>query len=102
MKPLYQYSYLRQAILVALLGTTGVTSAATLIDKDTLIDGNSPVNEDYQVKNGATLTANGAVAGQMMVTAGHLAMDGGRSQNIYRLMLAVQQPLITRRLNWPR
>ncbi|WP_379932924.1 autotransporter outer membrane beta-barrel domain-containing protein [Enterobacter sichuanensis] len=78
MKPLYQYSYLRQAILVALLGTTGVTSAATLIDKDTLIDGNSPVNEDYQVKNGATLTANGAVAGQMMVTAGHLAMDGGQ------------------------
>lgn len=33
MKPLYQYSFLRQAILVALLGTTGATSAATLIEK---------------------------------------------------------------------
>lgn len=49
MKPLYPYSYLRQAILVALLGTACATSAATLIDKDTLIDGSSPSNEDYQV-----------------------------------------------------
>lgn len=78
MKPLYQYSFLRQAILVALLGTTGATSAATLIEKDTLIDGNAPVNEDYQVANGATLTAKDAVTGQMTISDGHLVMDGGQ------------------------
>ncbi|CAM6419367.1 hypothetical protein [Enterobacter cloacae] len=71
MKSLYQYSYLRRAILVALLGTSGATYAATLIDKDTLIDSNSPVNEDYQVENGATLTAKGAVAGQVTISDGH-------------------------------
>ncbi|EPO4111085.1 TPA: autotransporter outer membrane beta-barrel domain-containing protein [Enterobacter cloacae] len=78
MKSLYQYSYLRRAILVALLGTSGATYAATLIDKDTLIDSNSPVNEDYQVENGATLTAKGAVAGQVTISDGHLVMDGGQ------------------------
>ncbi|EPT0357218.1 autotransporter outer membrane beta-barrel domain-containing protein [Enterobacter cloacae] len=78
MKSLYPYSYLRRAILVALLGTTGTTTAATLIDKDTLIDGNSPVNEDYQVENGATLTAKGAVAGQVTVSDGRFVMDGGQ------------------------
>lgn len=78
MKPLYQYSFLRQAILVALLGATGATSAATLIEKDTLIDGNAPVNEDYQVTNGATLTAKDAVTGQMNISDGHLVMDGGQ------------------------
>lgn len=78
MKSLYHYSYLRRAILVALLATTGTTTAATLIDKDTLIDGNSPDNEDYQVENGATLTAKGAVAGQVTISDGHLAMNGGQ------------------------
>lgn len=78
MKSLYPYSYLRRAILVALLGTTGTTTAATLIDKDTLIDGNSPVNEDYQVEKGATLTAKGAVAGQVTISDGRFVMDGGQ------------------------
>ncbi|MEI9537318.1 autotransporter outer membrane beta-barrel domain-containing protein [Enterobacter cancerogenus] len=78
MKPLFQYSYLRRAILVALLGTAGATSAATLIEKDTLIDGRSPSNEDYQVKNGATLTAQDAVAGKVTISDGHLVMDGGQ------------------------
>ncbi|KLP57639.1 hypothetical protein ABR39_05275 [Enterobacter genomosp. O] len=78
MKPLYPYSYLRQAILVALLGTACATSAATLIDKDTLIDGSSPSNEDYQVKNGATLTAKDAIANQVTISDGHLDMDGGQ------------------------
>lgn len=78
MKPLYHYSFLRKAMLVALFGTTGATFAATLIDKDTLIDGNAPVNEDYQVANGATLTAKDAVTGQMTISDGHLVMNGGQ------------------------
>lgn len=78
MKPLYQYSYLRQAILVALLGTAGATSADTLVDKDTLIDDKSPINESYRVENGATLTARDATAGNMNIATGHLDMDGGK------------------------
>ncbi|MRI48565.1 hypothetical protein FDP61_04235 [Enterobacter ludwigii] len=85
MKPLYHYSYLRRAILVALLGTAGATSAATLIDKDTLIDGRSPSNEDYQVKNGATLTAKDAVAGEVIISDGHLVMDGGQIDDLLML-----------------
>lgn len=78
MKPLYQYSYLRQAILVALLGTAGATSADTLVDKDTLIDDKSPINESYRVENGATLTARDATAGNINIATGHLDMDGGK------------------------
>lgn len=85
MKPLYHYSYLRRAILVALLGTAGATSAATLIEKDTLIDGRSPSNEDYQVKNGATLTAKDAVAGEVIISDGHLVMDGGQIDDLLML-----------------
>lgn len=85
MKPLYHYSYLRRAILVALLGTAGATSAATLIEKDTLIDGRSPSNEDYQVKNGATLTAKDAVAGNVTISDGHLVMDGGQIDDLLML-----------------
>ncbi|MCU2394326.1 hypothetical protein N8R14_03255 [Enterobacter ludwigii] len=44
MKPLFYFSPLRRAILVTLLGTAGASSAATLIEKDTLIDGRSPSN----------------------------------------------------------
>lgn len=78
MKPLYPYSYLRQAILVALLGTAGATSADTLVDKDTLINDKSPINENYRVENGATLTAHDATAGDMNIAAGHLDMEGGK------------------------
>jgi outer membrane autotransporter protein len=78
MKPLFYFSPLRRAILVTLLGTAGASSAATLIEKDTLIDGRSPSNEDYQVQNGATLTAKDAVVGKMTISDGHLAMDGGQ------------------------
>ncbi|EQC2550429.1 autotransporter outer membrane beta-barrel domain-containing protein [Enterobacter sichuanensis] len=78
MKPLYQYSPLRRAILVALLGSASSVSADTLIDKDTLIDEKSPINESYRVENGATLTARAATAENMDVVAGHLDMDGGK------------------------
>ncbi|WP_434131415.1 autotransporter outer membrane beta-barrel domain-containing protein [Enterobacter cloacae] len=78
MKPLYPYSYLRQAILVALLGTAGATSADTLVDKDTLINDKSPINENYRVENGAMLTARDATVGNMNIAAGHLDMDGGK------------------------
>lgn len=76
MKPLYQYSLLRRAILVAMLGVTGTSSATTLIDKDTFIDANSPVNENYRIENGATLSVNGATTGNITISDGHLAMNG--------------------------
>lgn len=78
MNSYYQYSYLRRAILVALLGTAGATSADTLVDKDTLIDDKSPINENYRVENGATLTARDTTAGHMNIATGHLDMDGGK------------------------
>lgn len=59
MKSLYQYSYLRRAILVALLGTSGVSSAATLIDKDTLIDSNSPSMKTIRSKMARRLPQRG-------------------------------------------
>lgn len=78
MNSYYQYSYLRRAILFALLGTAGATSADTLVDKDTLIDDKSPIKENYRVENGATLTARDATAGNMNIVTGHLEMDGGK------------------------
>lgn len=78
MKPLFYFSPLRRAILFTLLGAAGASSAATLIEKDTLIDGRSPSNEDYQVQHGATLTAKDAVAGKVTISDGHLIMDGGQ------------------------
>ncbi|UAK92099.1 autotransporter outer membrane beta-barrel domain-containing protein [Enterobacter ludwigii] len=83
MKPLYQYSLLRRAILVAMLGVTGTTSATTLIDKDTFIDANSPVNENYRIENGATLSVNGATTGNITISDGHLAMNGGSVNLLY-------------------
>lgn len=83
MKPLYQYSLLRRAILVAMLGVTGTTSATTLIDKDTFIDANSPVNENYRIENGATLSVNGATTGNVTISDGHLAMNGGSVNLLY-------------------
>lgn len=83
MKPLYQYSLLRRAILVAMLGVTGTTSATTLIDKDTFIDANSPVNENYRIENGATLSVNGATTGNITISDGHLAMNGGSVNFLY-------------------
>ncbi|MEZ2377367.1 hypothetical protein [Enterobacter sp. RCC_40] len=50
MKPLFYFSPLRRAILVTLLGTAGASSAATLIEKDTLIDGRSPVMKTIRFK----------------------------------------------------
>ncbi|WP_421510683.1 autotransporter outer membrane beta-barrel domain-containing protein [Enterobacter sp. JS8-1] len=82
MKSLFQHSLLRQAILIATFGTTGMAYAETLIDKDTLIDDSSPLNEKYRVENGATLTAKEAVTGQIVVSAGHLAMNGGRINDL--------------------
>ncbi|ENZ4138352.1 autotransporter outer membrane beta-barrel domain-containing protein [Enterobacter ludwigii] len=83
MKPLYQYSLLRRAILVAMLGVTGTSSATTLIDKDTFIDANSPVNENYRIENGATLSVNGATTGNITISDGHLAMNGGSVNFLY-------------------
>ncbi|HDR2461384.1 MULTISPECIES: autotransporter outer membrane beta-barrel domain-containing protein [Enterobacter] len=83
MKPLYQYSLLRRAILVAMLGVTGTSSATTLIDKDTFIDANSPVNENYRIENGATLSVNGATTGNITISDGHLAMNGGSVNLLY-------------------
>ncbi|KLP46891.1 autotransporter outer membrane beta-barrel domain-containing protein [Enterobacter ludwigii] len=83
MKPLYQYSLLRRAILVAMLGVTGTASATTLIDKDTFIDANSPVNENYRIENGATLSVNGATTGKITISDGHLAMNGGSVNFLY-------------------
>lgn len=83
MKPLYQYSLLRRAILVAMLGVTGTASATTLIDKDTFIDANSPVNENYRIENGATLSVNGATTGNITISDGHLAMNGGSANVLY-------------------
>jgi outer membrane autotransporter protein len=83
MKPLYQYSLLRRAILVAMLGVTGTASATTLIDKDTFIDANSPVNENYRIENGATLSVNGATTGNITISDGHLAMNGGSVNFLY-------------------
>ncbi|MFP2680837.1 autotransporter outer membrane beta-barrel domain-containing protein [Enterobacter ludwigii] len=83
MKPLYQYSLLRRAILVAMLGVTGTSSATTLIDKDTFIDANSPVNENYRIENGATLSVNGATTGNITISDGHLAMNGGSVNVLY-------------------
>nr|AAL01540.1 unknown [Escherichia fergusonii] len=83
MKPLYQYSLLRRAILVAMLGVTGTASATTLIDKDTFIDANSPVNENYRIENGATLSVNGATTGNITISDGHLAMNGGSVNVLY-------------------
>ncbi|HII4320463.1 autotransporter outer membrane beta-barrel domain-containing protein [Enterobacter cloacae] len=78
MKPLYQYTPLRRAILIALLGSASSVSADTLVDKDTLINDKSPVNENYSVENGATLTARDATTGKMNIAIGHLDMDGGK------------------------
>lgn len=83
MKLLYQYSLLRRAILVAMLGVTGTSSATTLIDKDTFIDANSPVNENYRIENGATLSVNGATTGNITISDGHLAMNGGSVNFLY-------------------
>ncbi|MEG5953119.1 autotransporter outer membrane beta-barrel domain-containing protein [Enterobacter ludwigii] len=83
MKLLYQYSLLRRAILVAMLGVTGTSSATTLIDKDTFIDANSPVNENYRIENGATLSVNGATTGNITISDGHLAMNGGSVNVLY-------------------
>lgn len=83
MKPLYQYSLLRRAILVAMLGVTGTSSATTLIDKDTFIDANSPVNENYRIENGATLSVNGATTGNITISDGYLAMNGGSVNVLY-------------------
>lgn len=83
MKPLYQYSLLRRAILVAMLGVTSTASATTLIDKDTFIDANSPVNENYRIENGATLSVNGATTGNITISDGHLAMNGGSVNVLY-------------------
>ncbi|MDU2376614.1 MAG: autotransporter outer membrane beta-barrel domain-containing protein [Enterobacter cloacae] len=78
MKPLYQYTPLRRAILIALLGSASSVSADTLVDKDTLINDKSPVNENYSVENGATLNARDATTGKMNIAIGHLDMDGGK------------------------
>lgn len=78
MKPLFYFSPLRRAILVTLLGSTGNLQANTIIEKDAFIDESAPVNENYQVQNGATLTARNATAGKMDIYAGHLDMDGGK------------------------
>ncbi|EPF0316216.1 autotransporter outer membrane beta-barrel domain-containing protein [Enterobacter chuandaensis] len=78
MQILFSYSLLRRLTLGALFCTTGSAYAETVIEKDTFIDGSSPVNENYRVENGATLTAWGAVVGGMYVSSGHLAMNNGQ------------------------
>ncbi|MCT6663589.1 autotransporter outer membrane beta-barrel domain-containing protein [Enterobacter mori] len=77
MKSFFQHSLLRQAIIAATLGTASTAYADTIVDKDTLIDGSSPANESYRIENGATLTANGSVTGNITVSDGHLAMKSG-------------------------
>ncbi|MEO3991863.1 autotransporter outer membrane beta-barrel domain-containing protein [Pseudocitrobacter cyperus] len=77
MKKQFQYSLLQRAILIATLGTVHGAYADTIIEKDTVIDGSSPENENYQVYGGATLTASGANVGFIDISSGHLAMKGG-------------------------
>ncbi|WP_449397318.1 hypothetical protein [Enterobacter ludwigii] len=66
-----------------MLGVTGTSSATTLIDKDTFIDANSPVNENYRIENSATLSVNGATTGNITISDGHLAMNGGSVNFLY-------------------
>jgi hypothetical protein len=82
MKNPFQYSFLPLAIVTAIIGTSSAAYADTIIDKDTLIDGISPVNENYSIVNGATLTANGSTARDIQVSVGHLAMKGGRIERL--------------------
>lgn len=82
MKNSFQHSFLRLAIVAATIGTSSAAYADTIIDKDTLIDGNSPVNENYSIVNGATLTSNGSIARDIQVSEGHLAMTGGRIERV--------------------
>ncbi|MCO4144942.1 hypothetical protein K8D36_08230, partial [Enterobacter roggenkampii] len=63
--------------------STKPSSATTLIDKDTFIDANSPVNENYRIENGATLSVNGATTGNITISDGHLAMNGGSVNFLY-------------------
>lgn len=82
MKNSFQHSFLRLAIVAATIGTPSAAYADTIIDKDTLIDGNSPVNENYSIVNGATLTSNGSIARSIQVSDGHLAMTGGGIERV--------------------
>ena len=82
MKISFQHSFLRLAIVAATIGTSGAAYADTVIDKDTLIDGNSPVNENYSIINGATLTVNGSIARDIQIFEGGVDMKGGRIEHV--------------------
>lgn len=81
MKSLFKYSFLRNAILIATIGTTSNVCAMTNIIEDTLIDGRSPENEFYTIYEGAALTARGATTGDIYVWDGSLKMEGNSVVN---------------------
>lgn len=76
MKTLFKYSFLRNAILIATIGTVSNVYAMTNIIEDTMIDGRSPANESYAVLKGAELSANGATTKYINVWDGSLKLDG--------------------------
>ncbi|RJL02253.1 autotransporter outer membrane beta-barrel domain-containing protein [Enterobacter chuandaensis] len=81
MKSLFKYSFLRNAILIATLGSSSSVYAITDITKDTIIDGRSPADEAYAVLKGAELTVVGATTKYINVWDGSLKMDDNSIAN---------------------